>query len=81
MRCISNEYDTLNIFACNYTNHISRGSTPQARDIPLQPRSYTHTHLHHRLVPVVGCDPKAAAAGFVREEEQVAAALLDEQLW
>ena len=25
MQCISNEYDTWNLFACNCTNHISRG--------------------------------------------------------
>jgi hypothetical protein len=31
-------------------------------------------------VPVLGCDVKAAETG-VREEEQVAVALLDEQLW
>jgi len=82
MQCISNEYDTLNLFACNYTNHISRESTPQARDIPLHPTpTYTHTHLHHGNVPVVSCDAKAAGAVVVREEEEVVAALLDEQLW
>jgi hypothetical protein len=32
-------------------------------------------------VPIAGCEVKAAGAGFVREEEEVAAALLDEQLW
>jgi hypothetical protein len=79
-QCISNEYDTLNLCACNYTNHISRGSTPQARDIPLHPTP-THTHLHHRKVPFLGCDEKAAEAVVAREEEEVAAALLDEQLW
>ena len=45
------------------------------------PHSYTHTHLHHREVPVLGCDVKAAVAVIVSEEEEVAAALLDEQLW
>jgi hypothetical protein len=80
MQCLSNEYDTLNLFACNYTNHISRGSTPQARDIPLHPTP-THTHLHHRKVPLVGCHVKAAGAVVEREEEQVVAVLLDEQLW
>ena len=43
--------------------------------------SYTHTHLHHRQVPLLGCEEKAAGAVVAREEEQVAAALLDEQLW
>ena len=52
-------------------------STPQAHDIPL----YTHTHLHHRKVPIKGCDGKTAAAGVGREEEEVVAALLDKQLW
>ena len=42
MQCIPNEYDTLNRFACNYTNHISPGSTPQVRHIPLHPTP-THT--------------------------------------
>ena len=80
-----------NLFACNYTNHISRGSTPQARDIPLHPTPthtltsttvrYTHTHLHHHQVPVLGCYEKAAGAVVDREEEEVAAPLLDEQLW
>jgi hypothetical protein len=32
-------------------------------------------------MPVLGCHEKAAGAGFAREEEEVAAALLDEQLW
>jgi hypothetical protein len=32
-------------------------------------------------VPVLGCHEKAADALVVREEEEVAAALLDEQLW
>jgi hypothetical protein len=32
-------------------------------------------------VPVLGCDVKAADTDVVREEEEVAAALLDEQLW
>ena len=39
MQCISNEYDTLNLCACNYTSHISRGSTRQAHYTPL-----LHTH-------------------------------------
>jgi hypothetical protein len=39
------------------------------------------THLHHCELPVLFCDEKAADAVLVREEEQVAAALLDEQLW
>ena len=43
--------------------------------------SLLHTHLHHRQVPVLGCGEKAAEAVLIREEEQVAAALLDEQLW
>ena len=80
MQCISNEYDTLNLFTCNYTNQNSRGSTSQARDIPLHPTP-THTHLHHREVPILGCNEKTAAPVLVSEEEQVAAALLDEQLW
>ncbi len=42
MQCISYEYDTLNLFGCNHTNHIARGSTPKARDIPLHPTP-THT--------------------------------------
>jgi hypothetical protein len=32
-------------------------------------------------MPLLGCDPKAADAIVAREEEEVAAALLDEQLW
>jgi hypothetical protein len=32
-------------------------------------------------VPLFSCDVKAAFAVVVREEEEVAAALLDEQLW
>jgi hypothetical protein len=32
-------------------------------------------------VTVLGCDVKAAYAVVGREEEEVAAALLDEQLW
>jgi hypothetical protein len=32
-------------------------------------------------VPLLGCDVKAAVAVIVSEEEEVAAALLDEQLW
>ena len=48
--------------------------------LPLHPTP-THTHLHHRQVPVLGCDVKAAGAVVHREEEEVAAALLDEQLW
>jgi hypothetical protein len=32
-------------------------------------------------VPVLGCHVKAADANFVREEEEVAAALLNEELW
>jgi hypothetical protein len=47
---------------------------------PTTPHSYTHTHLHHREVSVLGCHVKAAGV-VVSEEEQVAAALLDEQLW
>jgi hypothetical protein len=79
MQYISNEYGTLNLFAYNYTDHISRETTPQRH--PATPHSYTHTHLHHHEVPVLGCHVKAASAVVVREEEQVAAALLDEQLW
>jgi hypothetical protein len=45
------------------------------------PHSYTHTHLHHRKVPLAGRHVKAAGAVVGREEEQVAAALPDEQLW
>ena len=48
---------------------------------PTTPHSYTRTHLHHRLVPVLCCEVKAADAVVAREEEEVAAALLDEQLW
>jgi hypothetical protein len=55
---------------------MSLGITPQAHDIPLHP-----THLHHSKVPLLCCDVKAAVAVVVRREEQVAAALLDEQLW
>ena len=36
---------------------------------------------HHRLVPSLCCEVKAADAVVAREEEEVAAALLDEQLW
>jgi hypothetical protein len=32
-------------------------------------------------VPFLGCDEKAADALVGREEEEVAAVLLDEQLW
>jgi hypothetical protein len=32
-------------------------------------------------VPLLGCFEKAADTDVVREEEEVAAALLDEQLW
>ena len=76
MQYITNEYDTLNLCPCNFTTHISQGSTPQARDIPLRPTP-THTHLYHRKVPLLGCNVKAAGA-IDREEEQVAAALLNE---
>ena len=48
---------------------------------PTTPHSDTHTHLHHREVPVLGCHVKAAAVVVVREDEEVASALLDEQLW
>ncbi len=40
-----------------------------------------HSHLHHCNMPPPGCGVKTAAAEVVREEEEVAAALLDEQLW
>jgi hypothetical protein len=62
-----------------YESHFTRQHTTGPRH-PTTPHSYTHTHLHHRKVPVLGCDVKAAAAEVVREEEEVAAALLDEQL-
>jgi hypothetical protein len=48
---------------------------------PTTPHSYTHTHLHHRQVTVLGCNVETAETVVVREEEEVAAALLDEQLW
>ena len=44
------------------------------------PHSYTHTDLYHRQVPLLGCDVKAAGA-IDREEEEVAAALLNQELW
>ena len=52
-----------------------------AHQRPATPHSYKNTHPHHRKVPIAGCGVKAAAADVVREEEEVAAALLDEQLW
>ena len=48
--------------------------------LPLHPTP-THTHLHHREVTVLGCNVETAETVVVREEEEVAAALLDEQLW
>ena len=45
------------------------------------PLLYKTPHLHHRKVPVLGCHVKAADAVVACEEEQVVAALLDEQLW
>jgi hypothetical protein len=50
------------------------------RHIITTPHSYTLSHLHHREVPLLGCEVKAAGA-LVEKEEEVAAALLDEQLW
>ena len=41
----------------------------------------TRTHLHHRHVPLLGSGEKTAAAVVEREEDQVSAALLDEELW
>jgi hypothetical protein len=81
MQCTSNQYDTLNLFACNYTNVFHEAAHHRPPRHPTTPHSFTHTHLHHRQVPVLGCDEKAAKAVVVREEEQVAVALLDEQLW
>ena len=63
-----------------YEPYFTRQHTTGPRH-PTAPHSYTHTHLHHREVPLLGCDVKAAVAVIVSEEEEVAAALLDEQLW
>ena len=63
-----------------YSSHFTGQHTTGPRH-PTTPHSYTHTHLHHRKVPLLGCAVKAADTDVAREEEEVAAALLDEQLW
>ena len=61
-------------------SYVTRQHTTGPRH-PTTPHAYTHTHLHHRQLPVLDCHAKAAGAVVEREEEEVAAALLDEQLW
>jgi hypothetical protein len=61
--------------------HDAAHHRPATSHCPTTPHSYTHTHLHNHNVPVLGCHVKAADAVVAREEEEVATALLDEQLW
>jgi hypothetical protein len=81
MQCISYEYDTLNLCACNYTGIFHEAAHHRAATSHCTPLLQKNTDLHHGKAPFLGCDVKAAHAVVVREEEEVAAALLDEQLW